>query len=657
MSDATTLPGGPGARRFSPKPAVIDVDSAEAWISVMRSSLRAHFHRRRLLTLARNADGLAPAFRGLDAAAFAAKRQEIVAALKVSPRDADVRVRAMALIRETCRRALGLEAYPVQMAGGVALTMGMAVEMDTGEGKTLTALFPAALFALSGRRVHVVTTNDYLAKRDSEVLAPAYHALGLRVGLVQHEDDAVKKRQAYRCDVVYVCNKEVAFDYLRDRMTAPGGGGLAEKARRALGRDPARRSDRVIPSLDVAVVDEIDSVLIDDAGIPLVISETVDTAPVRELASNALAVASQIAETQDFRFNENRTSIAITAAGYARIDELAATLVGDWRISVRRAELVREALTALHLFRRDQQYLVRDGKVVLIDQQTGRTTPDRFWGRDLQAMIELKEGLDLSPGRLNVISISFQRFFRGYRSLSGMSGTVREVRGELARVYGLDNVRLPRRRKLDRARLGRFAFQTRDQLWDAVAAMAADFHAVGRPLLIGVRTVGDARIGAARCAAHGLPVRLLTAEHESEEAVIVSTAGRLGAVTLATHLAGRGTDVALQQGVPEIGGLVVLLCEHHETQRVDRQFIGRCARQGDPGAVALFASLEDEIISQSSPWVRTVARALSRSPALGLLLSYLQRRLERQAAGRRIDLIRHDARLHKILAFGGGLDR
>ncbi len=592
----------------------------------------------------------------LDTAALETRRRTVAAEMRRGPvRDA-LTAQAMGILREVTRRKIGVALYAGQLIGGAALFRGEVIEMDTGEGKTYTGLVAAALYAWCGRGVHVISANDYLAARDAEILRPALEALGVSVGVVTHETKPGERRGQYAADVTFVSNKEVAFDYLRDQLRRDdiaGDASVYYKVRRTLGGAFATEPP-TLRGLDVAIVDEIDSVLADDAGTPLIISAETDGALDADTAAAAADVATHLLAGRDFVSDPHGISVELTPAGERAIDEAAVTLGDAFAQRIRRYELVTAALTATLKLHRDRQYLVRDGKIVLIDEQTGRTMPDRYWGRDLHLMVEWKEGLAPSKTRRSLASVSFQRFFRGYRSLAGMSGTVREISPELSRIYGLGVTFVPRRKPLRRAFIGRTIFANRDALWREAARQVAAFHAAGRPVLIGVRSVAEALRASAALAPLGVPHAVLSAAHDKEEAEIVARAGTRGAVTVATNMAGRGTDIKLGEGVAELGGLVVMLCERHDSQRVDRQLMGRCARQGEPGAVLELVSLEDQSLASVGEWRRRVAG--SDTHGIAAAFARAQRDSERVRAKARLEMVRRDERLKKLLAFAGGMD-
>jgi preprotein translocase subunit SecA len=636
----------------------LSVDSPLRRIYARLSVHTAPFRLRRAQRVAENAVKLEARFVGTTDDALAARARELGATLRRHGLRDEVVAEAMALVRETCRRRIGLTPFHEQLVAGYLLLCGAAVEMDTGEGKTLTSVISSAIHALSGRFVHVVSPNDYLAERDGQLLRPALEGLGVSVGIVMHDTPTAERRAAYRCDVTFVSNKEVAFDYLRDRLlteNVAGDRNIHFKVRKAI-TAAGTKSEPILRGLDVAIVDEIDSILIDDAVTPLLISAESDAALDPEVVRTAATVADELTDRVDFVIH-HEISAELTPRGEEAVDHLTANLPGIWRQRIRRYEIVGAAIVAYRCLQRDRQYLVRDGRVIIIDENTGRTMPDRYWGRDLHMIVEMKEGCASSGHRKSLASISFQRFFRTYRTLAGMSGTVREVAVELAKVYDLSMTRVPRRRPLRRRFLGRRIFPDRACLWAQAAKMVADIHGSGQPVLIGVRSVAEAERGSKALAEMGVEHTVLSAAHDTVEADIVARAGHRGSVTIATNMAGRGTDIKLGPGVTALGGLVVMICERHDFRRIDRQLMGRCGRQGDPGDVIELVSRDDQVLGLSPRWLVALLEApLVGRAATALAFLQAQRRAERMQAQRRLDLVRRDERLRRVLAFAGGLD-
>jgi preprotein translocase subunit SecA len=636
------------------------VDGVWLWCAARASLATSPLRERHAIEMARAAAKLETQFQAASDDDLRARGIALKSVFRRIGLERSAIVEALALVRETCRRHIGLFPYEEQMAGGVALLRNAAIEMDTGEGKTLTSVFPSAIHAMAGRSVHIVTSNDYLAKRDGEFLKAALEALGLSVGIIIHDSDSDQRRRAYACDIVFVSNKEVAFDYLRDRLINGAGTGgdvsVATKTKKLLA-PPGGASRSVMRGLDVAIVDEIDSVLIDDAGTPLMISTLTSGRSDEAIVEKASEIAAALRVGEHFAVDSHGISVDLTEAGRGQVDGRTAELGGMWGQRIRRYEVVRAAITAVHCLRRDKHYLVRDGKIVLIDEFSGRTMPDRYWGHDLHRMVEFKEGCPTSGDRKSLASISFQRFFRSYRDLAGMSGTIREVAVELSTVYGLSLTRIPRRKPLRRRFLDRQVYANREDTWDSAARMVKEYNDRGQPVLIGVRTVEEANLGSDALKRRGIVHAVLSAAHDEQEAEIVARAGQRGAVTIATNMAGRGTDIKLAQGIAELGGLVVMICERHDARRIDRQLMGRCARQGDPGVVVELLSREDAILRYTRPLFGLLTRLAATRPRIyGILASDAQRRIERESARRRIALVKRDEQMHRVLGFAGGLD-
>lgn len=566
---------------------------------------------------------------------------------------------SFALIREFSARVLGLRHHDSQVMGGLVMLRGMVAEMETGEGKTLTATLTAATAALAGLPVHVISVNDYLTSRDAENTTPLFRALGLSVGCVVHGQSPDERRQAYGCDITYATNKELVFDYLRDRLTLADRPDPIMVQAESLSGQGSRAGRLLMRGLHFAIVDEADSVLIDEARTPLIISGSSGVREEQEFLEQALDLAGGFVRDRDFELDEARRHVLLTPVGRSRIEDAARRLGALWSGLVRREGVVHQALTALHLFRRDEQYLVRDGKVQIIDEFTGRVMPDRSWEQGLHQLIELKEGCELTQRREPLAKISYQRFFRRYLRVAGMTGTAREVKDELWNVYGLATLRMPTHRPVIRRRLKERVFPTRHDKWRAVVDRIGELHRQGRAVLVGTRTVAASEELAARVREAGLPHLVLSAKQDAEEAGVISRAGQPGSVTIATNMAGRGTDIILAPEVREAGGLHVIITEYHEAARIDRQLAGRCGRQGDPGSFEGILSMEDFLFQGKwgDPFTRVAmfAVARTRTPqfAARLLLRRMQRNVERHNAQVRRNLFRQDQAQGTLMAFAG----
>lgn len=617
------------------------LDRALARLGTRLGAPQAALERRALARFARRALALAPPLLSLDEAALAAcaraLRHEL---LRDGLRPALV-ARAFALAGEASARLLGKRPYPVQLQGGYGLLRGRLIEMATGEGKTLTALLPALTLALAGVPVHVVTVNDYLARRDADYVRPVLRLFGVSVGVVTHEADDDARRAAYRADVTYCVNKDLVFDYLRD----------------SLERTPEARRQR---GLYFALVDEADGILVDEARTPLVIARERPPEQERRDAALALRLARGLLPGHYHAEREGR-AYRLTPAGRRHLCAQSEALAGAapvWTLARVREERVEQALGALHAFRRGSQYVVLDGKVQIVDEFTGRILPDRSWERGLHQMIELKEGLEPTAPRETIARQTYPEFFDRYLRVAGMTGTGREVAAEIRAAFGARLVAIPTHRPSLRRFLGVRLLATSALRWDVVARRAVALAGAGRAVLIGTRSVSASEELSAVLASLGQPHRVLNALQDSEEAAIVAQAGRPGQVTVATNMAGRGTDIDLAPAVRAAGGLHVILSEFHESPRIDRQLYGRAGRQGDPGSCEAIVSLDDELFTQFTPWlVRGLRRlrAAGELPALcGALLGRAgQFQAERCNASVRRHSAEHDATMRRAMAFSG----
>ncbi len=567
-----------------------------------------------------------------------------------------------AVVREVAGRTVGKRHYDVQLMGGWALLKGMIAEMETGEGKTLTATLAATTAALAGVPVHVLTVNDYLTARDAEEMGPVYRALGLSVGCVTHEVPVENRRAQYLNDITYCTNKDIVFDYLRDRLTLGelGGAPLRLRAESLYARE-AREKRLLLRGLYYAITDEADSLLIDESRTPLIISGSVVGREEIQFMEAALAFAGGLAIDTDFLIDNNTRQIRITEKGEKRINALVLPPETPWTSTIRKHEMIRRAISALHLFHLDKEYLVRDGKVQIIDVFTGRVMPDRSWEQGLQQLIEIKEGCEVTKQQETVARISYQKFFRRYLHLAGMTGTAKEVTGEFWSVYGLPVVRIRTHRPLRRHYLAGRIFTTMAQKEQHLLERVRVIHGTGQPILIGTGSVAASEKVSGLLSGAGLPHTVLNAKNDHEEAQIVALAGERGAITIATNMAGRGTDIKLAPGVTELNGLHVILTERHEAARIDRQLAGRCARQGDPGSFEAILSLDDALLENGRGGIpEWVARrfALPGSNLWNIMANYAimhaQKKMERFHGRMRRDLFKNDVQTKKIMSFARG---
>ncbi len=492
--------------------------------------------------------------------------------------------RAMAVAREAALRAIGLRPFPVQLAGALAMMEGLIAEMATGEGKTLTASLAAAVWAWHGKPVHIITVNDYLVGRDAEEMGPVYRMLGLTVGHVIHETNPSERYDHYRRNVVYVTSKELVADFLRDQIAL---GNLRSSTQTVVGMLMAgsQRSPLMVPGLWKVIVDEADSLLIDEGVTPLIISNAPEEEGNASLYERADSLAIQLKAGRDFKIDWTLRQVDLTPRGEEQLDVLCEGDDGFWQGKRRREELVVQALSAHHCFTRGEHYLVTaDHKVQIIDEFTGRVLADRSWRHGLHQAIEVKETVPVTADKENLARLSFQRFFRQYPIMAGMTGTAWEARNETWQIYRRPMVRIPTNKPCIRKHLPLRMFDTLEQKYDAVVERVCEINETGAPVLVGTRSVIASEELSRRFADKGKLHRVLNATQTAQEASIVMEAGQQGKITVATNMAGRGTDIKLGRGVAELGGLHVIATEPHGSGRVDRQLFGARPGRETPGA-------------------------------------------------------------------------
>lgn len=611
--------------------------------------------------LTREADLIVAQFAALEkcgARELQAQLDELRTAFRRKPEAAPERA-AIAMVAEIAARQLGLRAHPVQLLGALALSRGCLAEMATGEGKTLTVALAAAVAGWSGRPCHVVTANDYLAERDAAWLRPFYKACGGSVGHVGGETQPDARREQYRAAVTYTTSKELLADFLRDRLKL---GRLQDGARRhlryVLAPDRVAQLGVVLRGLDTAFVDEADNLLIDEAVTPLIISGQVKNAALHTATHAAHLAAVTLERDVHYEVDLTLRAVRLRPPGVAQIadgdDELAATFgAPTWR-----AELVRQALTAREFYHRDRQYVVEEGKVLIVDESTGRLMPQRTWQQGLHQAIEAKEGLELSDPAETIARMSFQRFFRLFRRLAGLTGTGQEAAGEFWFVYRLPTVRVPTHRPILRCESADRFFLTASQKWEAIATEVAERQRAGQPVLVGTRTVAASEHLAQLLAERGVVCQLLNAVRHRDEAQIIAEAGQHGRVTVATNMAGRGTDIKLTAEARAAGGLHVIASERHDSRRIDRQLFGRAGRQGDPGSAQAFVSLDDDLLVRFVPAAvrQTLAKLLqSGAPGARWILeksvTRAQARAQSLAAQQRRGVMQMDSWADDALSF------
>lgn len=486
----------------------------------------------------------------------------------------DLVVPAFAVVREAAHRVIGEKPYFVQVLGGLAIHYGNIAEMKTGEGKTLTETMPAYLNALTGKGVHIITVNEFLAKRDSEWMGNIFRFLGLTVGLNMREMSSKEKRDAYNCDVLYSTNNEIGFDYLRDNMVV-------------------RSEDRVQRKLNFCIVDEVDSILIDEARTPLIISGGKFDS--KDLYTSADKAVKKLAE-EDYTIDEKTKSVSLTDSGVEKIEK---TFHLDNLYDMDNAILVHhlsQALKANYGFKIDVDYVVEDGAVIIVDQFTGRLMHGRQFSDGLHQAIEAKEGVKINEETKTMATITFQNLFRMYNKLSGMTGTAKTEEEEFRDIYNMYVIQIPTNKPVIREDLADLVYATEKGKFAAIVNKIKEIHETGQPILVGTISVENNEKLSALLTKEGLKHEVLNAKNHEREADIIAKAGEKGAITIATNMAGRGTDIKLADGVRELGGLCVIGTERHESRRIDNQLRGRSGRQGDPGMSQFFVSFDDDLM-------------------------------------------------------------
>lgn len=487
----------------------------------------------------------------------------------------DILPEAFAVVREASRRVLGMRHFDVQLIGGIVLHQGKIAEMSTGEGKTLVATAPTYLNALEGKGVHVITVNDYLAKRDSEWMGQVYKFLGLSVGLIVHDMDFHQRKLAYNSDITYGTNNEFGFDYLRDNMVIS--------------------VDQMVQRpLHYCLIDEVDSILIDEARTPLIIS-----GPGQKSTDDYYKLAQcvpKLVKDEDYTIDEKQKTVAPTESGVAKMEKMLGVENLYDAENLELNHLFTQALRAQTMMIRDRDYVVKDGKVIIVDEFTGRLMYGRRYSDGLHQAIEAKEGLQVERESQTLATITFQNYFRMYDKLAGMTGTAKTEEQEFIKIYGLEVVQIPTNKPIQRKDLPDVIFKTKRGKYKAVVREVIRRHKTGQPILIGTTSIEQSEELSRMLKQAGIVHNVLNAKYHEMEAHIVAQAGQKGQVTIATNMAGRGTDIVLGEGVAELGGLAIIGTERHESRRIDNQLRGRAGRQGDPGSSQFFLSLEDDLM-------------------------------------------------------------
>lgn len=617
---------------------------------------------KRMGKLVKQINALEPEMEQLGDADFAAKTEEFRNRFKDGATLDDLLPEAFAVCREASRRVMGMRHFDVQLIGGITLHEGRIAEMRTGEGKTLMATLATYLNAISGKGVHIVTVNDYLAARDAEWMSPLYHALGLTVGVIRSQQDPADKRDAYRADITYGTNNEYGFDYLRDNMAL-------------------RKEDRYQRGLNFAIVDEVDSILIDEARTPLIISGAAeDSSELYKLINTLIPKLKKPTETEPghFQHDEKSRQVELTEDGHQVIEDMLIETgllqPDDSLYSAANLTLlhhVHAALKAQVLFQKNVDYIVQDGQVMLIDEHTGRTMPGRRLSEGLHQALEAKEGVHIQNESQTLASITFQNYFRLYNNLAGMTGTADTEAFEFRQIYGLDVVVIPTNKPIQRQDLNDLIYLTVEEKYDAIIEDVKACIEKQAPVLVGTASIETSEIMSARLKKAGIKHQVLNAKFHEREAEIIAEAGRPGAVTIATNMAGRGTDIvlggkweaevdALQNPTPaqidqikvewkkrheqvlEAGGLHIIGTERHESRRIDNQLRGRAGRQGDPGMSRFYLSLEDNLMRIfASERVRNFMKALGMEKGEAIehrMVTNAIEKAQRKVEGRNFDI-------------------
>jgi len=572
--------------------------------------------------------------------------------------DAAVRA-ALGAVREVARRETGEQPYIVQLMGAMALYHGRIIEMLTGEGKTLTSSIAAPILAWQHRRLHILTVNDYLAIRDAESRKQIYRRCGCEVGAIHQNLEPEARFDIYARPIVYGTPKQITADWLRDQirlgqlatpwagrrlLSGPGGGGA--------------NAGPMVPGLCAALVDECDAVLIDEGVVPLIIARARREDEMSTIYGQSSELARRLDDGADFKVDFVRRRVELTRRGRHRVEEMIGSFDEPiWRAIRRAEELVKQSLVARHCYLNGHQYQIVDGRVVIVDEYTGRFLADRSWEHGLHQAVEAKEGVEITADRETLARMSFQRFFRTYPVLCGMTGTAADARYEMEKVYSRPVTVIPTNKPVIREEWPTRTFRTADARWSAVIESIQRVHESGRPVLVGSRSIEASEILARRLEARGLPHRVLNANFDKEEADLISTAGRHGAITVATNMAGRGTDIKPDPRAIKAGGLHVILTEMHSAKRIDRQFIGRAGRQGDPGSSQMFVSLEDELVRHNAAKLAQLVRRQggplelvgARRRETIMLFRTAQRRAEVRARRSRAEVLKQDDWIEKHL--------
>lgn len=609
----------------------------------------------KILRFARAVDRLKPEYQKLSDNDLKVQIRNVGESFRRRVDDATLK-QAFAMVREAAARRMGFYPYVEQIAGAYALYKGYIAEMSTGEGKTITAALCATIRGWSGRPCHVITANDYLAHRDAEIMKPIYSFCGVTVGCVTGEMKPPERKEGYSADVTYSTAKEVLADFLRDNIALGSNRNFSKRLLAGITENMEWVMLQTVQrGIYTAIVDEADNVLIDEAVTPLIISREKDNEEFNAICKLAFVLSQKLEEGRDYRVDEKNRTVGFLVDMDDRLEEVQQTEGGGngFCKAAFLKDLVRQALVSRHLFKNGRQYLVEEGKVVIVDESTGRKMPMRSWNGGLHQMIEIKEGLEITGLKETEARMSFQRFFRLYRNFSGMTGTAKEASREFWTIYGAPVVCIPNHRKC-RRKVGRLkSYSTKSAKREAIVREVVRVHKLGRPILIGTKDIDESEILGAKIAEQGFNSRIINAVRSEEEAAIIAEAGKFEAITVATNMAGRGTDIKIAEKVAKIGGLHVIATECNQSSRIDRQLFGRAARQGDPGSASRYASFEDEVLRRNLPLtLLPLLRHLGFFSAL--VVKWAQFIAGRKAYRSRLSVQRTDTWLEESLGFSSG---
>ena len=642
-------------QRISGKPLPKGLDAV--WDSAIGLAGRAVPRRNRFLEQAGRILALEKQYSQMTDAKLSQTARELQAIFRCNRDKQSDLEHAFALIREVSFRQIMERPFQVQVAGALALENGCIAEMATGEGKTLSAVMAVTVAGWRGKGCHVITVNDYLARRDAEWMGSIYRFCGLSASFIEQITPHEERKAAYMADITYCTSKEAAADFLRDRLVLGRLKGLSSALINNLSSTGRNITGRLLQrGIHCAIVDEADSVLIDEAVTPLIISGEAPNPEQAESFRSAVEIAEKLRPSDDYTVNHRYREVELTEAGKTRIKELTTGMGGFWKGERRCHEMLNFALTAKELYLRDKQYIVSEDKIVIIDEFTGRLMPDRTWRDGLHQAIEAREGVKVTTPKDTYARLSFQRFFRMYKKLSGMTGTAAESVSEFWKIYHLPVVRIPTNRPCIRKTLPNIILPDESAKWDRIVREVKTIHETGRPILIGVRSVRASEHLSRLLKDENLEHQVLNAIYHRQEAQIVAEAGKEGKITVATNMAGRGTDIKLGRGVAELGGLHVIAAEPNDSGRIDRQLFGRGARQGDPGSAQGIFSLEDEIVARYSKGLTAYLknRFTNGNHTLpNVIIRLSQKRAERLAIRQRKAVLKTDHWLDEQLGFTG----